>query len=95
MRQLQLVPMMARFAWALKGEKKALERPVWLLARSAAELLTSAQLNRVRECGGVNCGWLFLDTSRNGSRRWCDMKSCGNRAKTQRHYKRKRSANAS
>ncbi len=93
--QLQIVPTTEGFAWDWRGEKKALDRLGWLLARSAAELLTSAELNRVRECGGDNCGWLFVDTSRNRSRRWCDMKSCGNRAKAQRHYKRKRTTNSS
>jgi predicted RNA-binding Zn ribbon-like protein len=70
------------FAWAT-GD--VLAPIVW----SAAELLTSGPLERVRECPGDDtCGWLFLDTSRNGSRRWCDMRSCGNRAKARRHYRR-------
>ena len=90
--RLQLVPAAEGFAWDWRDEKKALERLVWPLARSAAELLTSADLKRVRQCGGGDCEWLFVDTSRNRSRRWCDMKSCGNRAKAQRHYKRKRAA---
>lgn len=56
---------------------------------SAAELLTSGPLERVRECPGDDtCGWLFLDTSRNGTRRWCDMRTCGNRAKARRYYRR-------
>src|SRR5664280_2943804 len=42
----------------------------------------------IRECGAPDCEWLFLDQSRNGSRRWCDMKSCGNRQKARRHYQR-------
>lgn len=59
------------------------------IAWSAAELLTNGPLERVRECPGDDtCGWLFLDTSRNGSRRWCDMQTCGNRAKARRHYRR-------
>jgi predicted RNA-binding Zn ribbon-like protein len=90
--RLQLVPTTDGFAWAWRDEAQDLERLLWPLARSAGELLTSAELNRVRECGGDNCGWLFVDTSRNRSRRWCDMKSCGNRAKAQRHYQRKRTA---
>jgi len=93
--RLQLVPTTAGFAWAWRDEAQDLERLLWPLARSAGELLTSAELNRVRECGGDNCGWLFVDTSRNQSRRWCDMKSCGNRAKAQRHYQRKRAAGGS
>ncbi|HET8727128.1 MAG TPA: CGNR zinc finger domain-containing protein, partial [Alphaproteobacteria bacterium] len=41
-------------------------------------------------CGGIDCGWLFLDTSKNAKRRWCDMRYCGNRAKAHRHYERAR-----
>jgi predicted RNA-binding Zn ribbon-like protein len=70
------------FAWVADD---VLAPIVW----SAAELLTSGPLDRVRECPGDDtCGWLFLDTSRNGSRRWCDMRTCGNRAKARRHYRR-------
>jgi predicted RNA-binding Zn ribbon-like protein len=70
------------FAWVADD---VLAPVVW----SAAELLTSGPLERVRECPGDDtCGWLFLDTSRNGSRRWCDMRTCGNRAKARRHYRR-------
>ncbi|MCL4370559.1 MAG: CGNR zinc finger domain-containing protein [Chloroflexi bacterium] len=61
---------------------------LWPVARSAGELLTSSELGRVRKCAGYPCGRLFLDTSRNQSRRWCDMKSCGNLAKARRHYAR-------
>ena len=72
------------FAWAPFRED-VLASVVW----SAAELLTNGPLERVRECPGDDtCGWLFLDTSRNGSRRWCDMSTCGNRAKARRHYRR-------
>lgn len=61
-----------------------LERISQEIARSAADLLTSQALTRVRQCSGENCSWLFVDDSRNGMRRWCDMKACGNRAKVQR-----------
>jgi len=53
-------------------------------------VLTGEALARVRECGGTACNWLFLDESRNRSRRWCSMESCGNRAKARRHYHRSR-----
>jgi len=69
-----------------------LDLPSWVVTRSAADLLTSEQLPRVHECQGQNCGWLFLDHSRNHSRRWCDMADCGNREKARRNYARKRSA---
>lgn len=68
-----------------------LEQPLWPVLWSAAELLTSSRLGRVRRCGDPRCGWMFLDTSRNGSRRWCAMEDCGNRAKARRHSERRRS----
>ncbi|MBZ5602598.1 MAG: CGNR zinc finger domain-containing protein [Acidobacteriia bacterium] len=61
-----------------------------VIARSAVDLLTSDELARLRRCGGVDCGWLFLDTSRNGSRQWCDMRVCGNRAKARAFRERAR-----
>jgi predicted RNA-binding Zn ribbon-like protein len=53
---------------------------------SAADLLAGSTQTRVRRCANAKCLWLFLDASKSGSRRWCDMASCGNRAKAQRHY---------
>ena len=79
----------AGFQWDWT-EENALDRLEWLVARSAADLLTSGNLDRVRQCGDAECGWLFVDTSRNRSRRWCDMNDCGNRAKARRHYRRLR-----
>jgi len=56
------------------------------LVESAAGLLTSEKLQRIKECPAPHgCGWLFLDTSRNGSRNWCSMRNCGNLAKVRRH----------
>ncbi|MFE1883324.1 CGNR zinc finger domain-containing protein [Streptomyces diastatochromogenes] len=54
-----------------------------LVARDALDLITSPALDRVRDCAGPTCGALFLDTSRPGTRRWCSMDTCGNRAKKQ------------
>ncbi|MFN8453430.1 MAG: ABATE domain-containing protein [Anaerolineae bacterium] len=78
------------FSWGWRQEPEALDVMLWPVARSAGELLTSADLARVRECAGDRCGWLFLDLSRNHSRRWCAMNDCGNRAKAKRHYQRSR-----
>jgi predicted RNA-binding Zn ribbon-like protein len=52
-----------------------------LVARDALELTASEAVTRVRECADPACGVLFLDTSRPGTRRWCSMDTCGNRAK--------------
>jgi predicted RNA-binding Zn ribbon-like protein len=67
-----------------------LERIMWPIAQSAAELLTAPELQQVRECEARDCYWLFLDNSRNRSRRWCSMDACGNREKARRHYHRQR-----
>lgn len=75
-----------------EGADVALDRMLWPIVRSAAELLTAPELARVRQCPGPDCGWLFLDTSKNGSRQWCSMETCGNRAKARRHYSRQRSS---
>jgi predicted RNA-binding Zn ribbon-like protein len=57
---------------------------------SAADLLVGRQLPRVRQCANPACGWLFLDDSKSGNRRWCSMSACGNRAKAHRHYQRQK-----
>jgi predicted RNA-binding Zn ribbon-like protein len=85
-----------RVTWSPSGYAREWERgsPVldqvlWPVAWSAAELLVEGPLERIRECPGQDtCGWLFLDLSKNASRRWCDMRVCGNRAKARRHYER-------
>lgn len=78
------------FAWGWETDDKRLDRLIWPVTRSAADLLTSPELSRLRQCGGHACSWLFLDLSKNHSRRWCDMSVCGNRAKSKRHYERRR-----
>ena len=67
-----------------------LERILWPIVTSAAELLVSQDLRKLRECEAGDCYWLFLDNSRNHSRRWCTMNACGNREKARRHYRRQR-----
>jgi predicted RNA-binding Zn ribbon-like protein len=64
------------------------ELPVWILALQTSALLTSAAMMRLRSCQTETCRWLFLDTSKNHSRRWCDMKVCGNRMKARRFQAR-------
>ena len=83
------------FVWMWDDEamRDDLERPFWEVARSAIELLTAGELARVKTCAGPEgCGWLFYDTSRNGSRRWCSMEGCGSRAKMRRYTARRRQA---
>jgi predicted RNA-binding Zn ribbon-like protein len=74
------------YAWATRRidiSAASLLAPVlW----SAADLLTHADRRQVRRCANDACLWLFVDESKAGTRRWCDMSSCGNRAKSRRHY---------
>ena len=69
-------------------EERRLDRLLWPLALDAFELFTGDRLDRLKQCPGEDCGWLFLDTSRNGSRQWCDMRDCGNIAKVRRFRER-------
>ncbi len=75
-------------AWKWGRSATELELPVWALAKSAMELLTSPDVRHVRACKSDTCRWVFLDTSKNHSRRWCDMKICGNRMKARRFQAR-------
>jgi predicted RNA-binding Zn ribbon-like protein len=69
--------------------------PSWPVVRSAAELLTSPKLGRVKVCGGEGCGWMFLDESRNASRKWCESRDCGNRERVRQYLARKKHASDS
>ena len=81
------------FVWTWDDSDRTLDRVLWPVAGSAAELLTSNDRAMIRQCGGDDCGWMFLDTSRNHSRQWCNMKDCGNRAKVRRFRQRVQSLN--
>ena len=69
-------------AWPAPGGE--LQAPLWPVIKSAADLLVSDETDHLRECASETCGWLFLDLSKNKSRKWCDMRGCGNRAKIRR-----------
>lgn len=79
-----IVPGPGGFRWAWQETPYALDRVLWPIAHAALELLTHGELDRLRMCAADDCGWLFIDTTRNKSRKWCDMKTCGNRAKVSR-----------
>lgn len=81
------------FEWGWDVTPGALDAMIGPIARSAADLFTSDELGRIGQCADDRgCGWLFYDRSRNRSRRWCSMDSCGNRAKAKQHYERERGA---
>ncbi|MDQ6773903.1 MAG: ABATE domain-containing protein [Candidatus Dormibacteraeota bacterium] len=92
MARSQVVAIEGGFTWLWAPGGKALDAALWPVARSAADLLTEGPLASLRRCENPNCDWLFLDSSRNRTRRWCDMRVCGNRAKAHRHRQTRLSA---
>lgn len=86
--QMKIVHTGSGFKWESDSPKDNLDGLLFTVTRSASDLLLSESLARVKRCTDSDCGWLFLDTSKNRSRRWCDMTDCGNRAKANRFYKR-------
>ena len=92
---LALVAGRRHFEWKFESDSYDLFAPLWPIARDAAELLASERLEYVRACASKTCEWLFLDESKNHRRRWCDMTTCGNRAKVRRFYTRRKTAEAS
>jgi predicted RNA-binding Zn ribbon-like protein len=78
----------SRFVWRTEGGELEAMTPLLRIAERAADLLTSVDASHIKECGVDTCRWLFLDRSRNHSRRWCDMSTCGNRAKARRFQTR-------
>ncbi len=87
LRKLKLRSTGTDYAWAWRDIESA-DMMLWPIACSAADLLTSEDLARVRECANEEqgCGSLFLDCSKSQSRKWCSMESCGNRMKFKRYY---------
>jgi predicted RNA-binding Zn ribbon-like protein len=75
-----------KFTFAVGKSASSLDVLLWLLAQDALRILTGADLHRLRRCEKDHCWWFFLDTSKNGRRRWCDMAACGNVTKARRYY---------
>jgi predicted RNA-binding Zn ribbon-like protein len=78
------------FHWTWTDGPEALDSMLGPIVEGAVALLTAGPRDRVRKCESDTCQWVFLDTSKNRSRRWCDMKQCGNREKARRFYERSR-----
>ena len=74
--------------WTWTEETDRLDSPLWPVVRSAATLLTSSDAGRLRVCAGGDCGWVYVDRSRNGLRRWCEMSTCGTAEKSRRRRER-------
>ncbi len=82
------------FNWDWAEGKPSLDRVLWPVARSAADVLVSPECVSLRECASHVCSWLFMDRSPTQRRRWCSMKTCGNRAKARAFYARQRETDA-
>ncbi|HLL50378.1 MAG TPA: CGNR zinc finger domain-containing protein, partial [Thermomicrobiales bacterium] len=90
-----LVATEERFAWDWPSDAPHLEQPLWPVVRSAIRLLTQGDLSRIKVCENpYGCGWLFYDSSKNGSRRWCSMEGCGSQIKMRRQYAKRRATAA-
>jgi predicted RNA-binding Zn ribbon-like protein len=83
------------FRWALEIDADELDLALRPLVESAVSLMTSPRMSRLRRCGNATCYWLFIDETKNASRRWCEMASCGNLMKVRRHRARARRATKS
>jgi predicted RNA-binding Zn ribbon-like protein len=87
----QLVSVDGGYEWSWE-DSKDLEAPLWPIAEAALELITTGPLERLKTCG--RCRWLFLDTTKNHSRRWCSTEGCGTDAKKERYVARRRARRA-
>src|SRR5262245_31734132 len=92
LRTLELGPSASGIGCEFLWRGGGLQQPLFVLIWRTAELLSSDELDLLRACANPGCGWLFLDRSRRGNRRWCDMQVCGSRAKARRYYFRRRAA---
>jgi predicted RNA-binding Zn ribbon-like protein len=77
-----------RLDWTWRVSEGRLDAFLWPVVWSAARLLTSHEADQIRVCGGADCGWIYVDRSRNGLRRWCAMETCGTAEKTRRRRER-------
>ncbi|MBI1750081.1 MAG: ABATE domain-containing protein [Acidobacteria bacterium] len=84
----RVVPSQRGFALQCTAGSSTLDRMLWAVSRSTFDLLLRGDLQRVRECAAENCGWLFVDNTKNHRRRWCDTRTCGNRDKVRRFRQR-------
>jgi predicted RNA-binding Zn ribbon-like protein len=89
--RLRVVPRTGGYDWGWEAAASP-DRVLWPVVWSAAQLLVSPELADVRECQSDRCSWLFIDRSRTKQRRWCSMRTCGNRAKVRRFQERRRAA---
>lgn len=87
-----LAPVRGQRVWRLVEKGSGVERLLGRIVRSAVEVLTSEDVERVKRCASEKCCWLFMDRSRSGNRRWCEMRTCGSQHKAKTYYRRKTQA---
>lgn len=93
MAHLQIVQQETALVWRNPPDPQDFNFMLWPVIHSAITLLSGPRVARIRRCAAEKCDWMFLDTSKRGNRRWCDMTVCGNRAKAKRFYLRTKAAN--
>jgi predicted RNA-binding Zn ribbon-like protein len=87
----QLAESAGGFVWRYPAPHLTADGPLAPITRSAADVLLTTPLDRIKQCPGQDCGWLFIDRSKNGIRVWCEMEVCGSRAKARARAERRRS----
>jgi len=88
LRYARLAPAEEGYRWVIDAEAEELDAALQPIVESALSLMTSPRMARLRRCGNATCFWLFIDETKNCSRRWCEMASCGNVMKVRRHRAR-------
>ena len=84
-----VAPVKGQVGWCWVEKSNGVGRLVGSVVRSVVEVLTSEDIQRLRQCAAENCGWLFIDHSRSHNRRWCEMRTCGSQHKARAYYQRK------
>ena len=87
-KQIEIKVQNGKFSLAYKKIDENLLFPTWPIIYAAYKMLLSDQLDRVKEC--YNCGWIFLDQTKNGQRKWCNPSTCGSVEKSRRYYERRK-----
>ena len=85
----QISPVHGKGTWKWAEREDGADRLMGRILRSAVEILTSNDIERVKKCASEKCCWLFLDRSRSRNRRWCEMRTCGSQQKARAYYQRK------
>lgn len=85
-----IAPKNGKGVWRWAEKSGGAEKFINRILRSTVDMLTSDEIERVKECAAKTCGWLFIDRSRSRNRRWCEMRTCGSQSKARAYYQRKR-----